>query len=81
MEVDWGNWLHDTRNTNSHDIIDVWVVSEEDENVAVSRANALNGQSLVVLVQAYMDYFGVTQVVVDSNTADLLCELVSSVVL
>ena len=81
MEVDWGNWLHDTRNTNSHDIIDVWVVSEEDENVAVSRANALNGHSLVVLVKAYMDYFGVTKVVVDANTADLLCELVSSVVL
>ena len=81
MEVDWGNWLHDTRNTNSHDIIDVWVVSEEDENVAVSRANALNRHSLIVLIQAYMDYFGVTQVVVDANTADFLCELVSSVVL
>ena len=81
MQVNRGERLNNARNSDSDYVKDVRVLFEEHENVAVTRAHALDCDRLVELVKRDMNHFRMRQVDANTDTIDLVCELVSVIIL
>ena len=68
VQVNWREWLNDSRDSHSDDVKNMRVLYKEHKNITISRSHTLNRQRFTVLVERNLNDSWVRQIDTNADT-------------